>query len=124
MQPSADTVGPEVTVFQAVYEYFLRRALHAIPVSEGDRLIGIISLSDVKEIPQERWGYETVRAHMTPAPLRSVTPDDELSDALGLMAEHSLNQAPVLESDRLVGMLTRADIISYLHRRRELGIQS
>ena len=124
MQPGADSVGPEVTVFHAVYEFFLRRALHAIPVSEGDRLIGIISLSDVREIPQERWSHETVRTHMTPAPLRSVAPDDELSDALSLMAEHSLNQAPVLESDRLVGMLTRADVIRYLQRRKELGILS
>ena len=61
---------------------------------------------------------------MTPAPLKSLTPEDELSDALALMAEHSLNQAPVLERDRLVGMLTRADIIRYLHSRRELGIRS
>ncbi len=124
MQPNVDAVGPEVTVFRAVYEYFLRRGLRAMPVSEGDRLIGIISLTDVKGIPQERWSYETVRAHMTPMPLKSLTPDDELSDALALMAEHSLNQAPVLEGDRLVGMLTRADIISYLHSRKELGIQS
>ena len=124
MQPNVDTVGPEVTVFQAVYEYFLRRGLRAMPVSEGDRLIGIISLTDVKEIPQERWSLETVRAHMTPTPLKSLAPDDELSDALALMAEHSLNQAPVLERGRLVGMPTRADIISYLHSRKELGIQS
>ena len=124
MQPNADTVGPEVTVFQAVYDYFLHRGFRAMPVSEGNRIIGIISLTDVKEIPRERWSYETVRAHMTPAPLKSVTSDDELSYALGLMAENSLNQAPVLEGDRLVGMLTRADIIRYLHSRREIGIQS
>ena len=124
MQQNVDTLGPEVTVFQAVYDFFLQRGMRAMPVSEGNRLIGIISLSDVKGIPQERWGYETVRDHMTPAPLKSLTPDDELSDALTLMAEHSLNQAPVLERDRLVGMLTRADIIRYLHSRTELGIQS
>lgn len=124
MQPNADTIGPEVTVFQAVYEYFLKRGLRALPVIEGNRLIGIISLTDIREMPQERWSHETVRDHMTPAPLKSLTPDDELSDALSIMAEHSLNQAPVLEGDRLVGMITRADIIRYLHSRKELGIRS
>ena len=59
---------------------------------------------------------------MTPAPLRSVTPDNELIRALELLGEHSVHQAPVLEGDQLVGLLTRANIIEYLHRRNEMGI--
>ncbi|MCH7718509.1 MAG: CBS domain-containing protein [Chloroflexi bacterium] len=55
--------------------------------------------------------------------MHSVEPQEDLSDALDLLAENSIHQTPVLYQGRLIGMLTRADIIDYLHRRKELGIE-
>ena len=123
MRREPDTVTPDVTIYGAVFEYFLHRGLGTLPVCEGDRLVGILTLSDVKEVPRERWEATTVREAMTPMPLWSVRLDDELSRALELLGEHSINQAPVLEADQLVGLLTRADIIRFLHSYRELGVE-
>ena len=123
MKRDPATIGPDATIYDAVYKYLLQRGIRALPVCDGDRLVGIISLTDIRGIPQDRWPEVRVRDEMTPAPLKSVTPDNELIRALELLGEYSVHQAPVLEGDQLVGLLTRADIIEYLHRRKELDIE-
>jgi Zn-dependent protease/CBS domain-containing protein len=117
------TIGPDVSIAEAVHEYFVRGSARSLPVCEGDRLMGIITLTEVKGVPQGRWAAVAVRDEMTPMPLRQVKPDDDLSHALTLLGEHSIHQVPVLEGDRLVGLLTRAHIIWYLHSRGELGLR-
>ena len=64
-----------------------------------------------------------VREAMTPIPLKQVAPNDELDQALALLGEHSIHQAPVMVGDRLVGLLTRAHIIRYLHSRGGPGLR-
>ena len=116
------TIGPDATIHDAVYKYLFQQGIRALPVCDDDRLVGIISLTDIRGVPQDRWMEVRVRDEMTPAPLRSVTPDNELIRALEQLGEYSVHQAPVLEGDQLVGLLTRANIIEYLYRRKELGI--
>ncbi len=116
------TIAPNATIYDAVYKYLFQQGIRALPVCDDDRLVGIISLTDIRGIPQDRWLEAMVGDVMTPAPLKSVTPDNELIRALELLGEYSVHQAPVLEGDQLVGLLTRANIIEHLHRRKELGI--
>ena len=116
------TIDPDVPLSDAVYDYFLQRGARALPVCEGDILVGIITLTDVRSVPQDRWDIVMVKDEMTPAPLWQVSPDDDLLHAMALLGEHSIHQAPVLEGDRLVGLLSRAHIIKYFHRRRGLGL--
>jgi CBS domain-containing protein len=69
------------------------------------------------------WDAVRVRDEMTPTPLRQVAPDDDLARALALLGEHSIHQAPVMVGDRLVGLLTRAHVIRYLHSRGGPGLR-
>ena len=117
-----ETIYPEVTIGDVVFEHFLQNGNRALPVTEGDTLIGIFTLTDAKKVPQYRWSDVRVKDAMTPAPLWSLRPDDQLSHALELLAEHSLNQAPVVEEGRMMGLLTRAGIIEHLHSRQELRV--
>ena len=116
------TIGPEASIPEAVYEHFMRPGVRSLAVCEGASLVGIITLADIKGVPREWWPRLTVRDRMTPMPLRQVEPGDRLFHAFDLLGQHSIHQAPVLEGDRLVGMLSRAHIIRYLHARKELGI--
>ena len=50
-----------------------------------------------------------VQRLMTPNPI-TVAPADTLGDALGVMLRHDIHELPVLESDRLVGIITRRDV--------------
>ncbi len=122
MRPSLDFIDPDLSVYDVV-EHLMRGGVRAMPVCEDNLLTGIISLTDVKKVDRARWPTTPVRDIMAPMPVLSVEPHEDLSDALGLLAENSIHQTPVLYQGRLIGMLTRADIIDYLHRRKELGVE-
>lgn len=120
MQANLETVSPGMAVADLVRGYFIQRGRRAFAVAEDGRLVGIVTLTDVKSIPQEKWPDTKVAEIMTRTPLYSVAKDDELQSAFNLIAGHDLNQVLVLEDGRLVGLLTRADIMRYLHLSHEL----
>ena len=119
MDVAPPTVGPEVTVYEAVFDHLVRGAARALMVCEGERVVGILSITDVKKIPPAYWGERSVRDVMTPAPLKSLTPKDGLDEALSLLGENGIHQAPVVVGDRLVGLLNRAHLIQHIHGMRE-----
>lgn len=117
------TVGPDVALSEVVFDYFLRRGVRSLPVCDGESLLGIISVTDIRSVPRERWESLRVRDNMTPLPLKHVGPEDDLLKAMALLGENSIHQAPVLVGTRLVGLLSRAHIIAYMHSVEELGIK-
>ena len=123
MDISPPTVGSDTTIHQAVFGQLVRGSVRALIVCEGERVAGILSISDVRKVPQALWAEKSVRDIMTPAPLKSLTPEDGLDEALSLLGESGIHQAPVLAGDRLVGLLNRAHVIQYFHRIRELDAE-
>ncbi len=123
MDREPDIVGPEMTIADAVFGHLLQKGTRALPVCRNGRLLGIITLTDVECTSRDEWRSLTVMDRMTSTPLLSLKPDDELARAVEVLAENSLNQAPVLEGNQLVGMLTRADIILHLYHRGERGLR-
>ncbi len=123
MDTSPPTIEPTVTIHDAVLNHLVHRGTRALPVCEGDRVLGIISVTDLKDVPQDLWTERLVQAVMTKAPLKNLQPEDELYDALSLLGENHIHQAPVIVGDRLVGLLSRAHVIQYLHQIGELGIK-
>jgi predicted transcriptional regulator len=61
---------------------------------------------------------------MTRSPLELVNENDDLNDALRVLAKNGLNQIPVMSNGQIVGLLSRADVIRFLQTRQELGIKS
>jgi len=121
---SLEYVSPQTSVDDVVLGIFFQRGLRSVPVCQDDRLVGMVTLTDVKELPQHKWTQTLVEEIMTRQPLHTVEVDDDLNLALGLIAEHGINQVPVLEGGRLVGLLSRADIIRYFQLSQELGMKS
>ena len=124
MDSSPECISPQTSVDDVVRDIFFQRGLRAVPVCQDDRLVGMVTLTDVKELPQHKWTQTLVEEIMTRQPLHTVDKDDDLSSALRLIAEHGINQVPVLEGGRLVGLLSRANIIHYLQLSQELGVKS
>ena len=114
MDASPPTVGPGVTIHEAVSNHSIRGSGTGLIVCEGRRVMGILSITDVRKIPQALWEEKSVRDVMTPAPLKSLTPHDGLHDTLWLLGENDIHQAPVLVGNRLVGLLSRAHMASML----------
>jgi len=106
---------------QLVRELGLRR----FPVVEDGRLVGIVTDRDIRQadmssaVVQERRYVEyildriQVRGIMTPDPI-TVTPETTLKEAAALILQHKIGGLPVVEGDRLVGIITETDLIRTL----------
>jgi len=123
MTQDFETVSPALTIQEVVDDYVLRRRDHAYPVADGDHLRGIICLHDVKAVPRQQWTSTRVGEVMTPwEKLATVSAEDDGNAVLAYLNTHDVGQLPVVEGDRVIGMLRRGDIIRFMQLRGELGI--
>ena len=72
---------------------------------------------------QDKRSQIPVQEVMPHEPVYSVSPADDLSSALKLLAGHGLNQVLVLSEGRLMGLLSHPDIICYLQISQEQGVK-
>jgi Zn-dependent protease/CBS domain-containing protein len=124
MENNTESVNPRMLVSDLVQTVFLQRRRRAIPVTEGEQVIGMVTIGDVSKLPQEKWPFTPVERVMTREPLRTVKPEDDLNAAMKFIAQYDLNQVPVVSEGKLVGLLTRADVINYLHLSQELRLKN
>ena len=85
----------------------------AVPIVEGDRLVGIVTDRDivVRAIAKGKDPRGMPAKEVSSQELLTVSPDDDLSDALMLMAQHQVRRLAVTAADdRLVGVISQADI--------------
>jgi CBS domain-containing protein len=84
----------------------------SVPVVEGDRLVGIVTDRDivVRAIAKGKDPTGMPASDISSRELVTVHPDDDLSDALELMAQHQVRRLAVTADDRLVGVVSQADV--------------
>ena len=117
------TVPANISIQRLVDEYFLPFGLRTAFVVQGDQLAGLITLSDIRHVPRDQWATMTVGQVMIPLErLHAVSPQQNLNDVLPLIANRNVNQVPVVQDGKLVGVLTRDAIIRTLEVRRSLGL--
>ena len=116
------TVSGDLTLQQLVDEYVLRRREHSFLVADAGLLQGIVCLHDVKTVARERWPSTRVSEVMTPwEKLETVSPGDDGSAVLARLNARDVRQLPVVEGERLVGLLRRSDVLRYMQLRTALG---
>ena len=84
----------------------------SLPVVEGDRLIGIVTDRDiiVRAVAERVDPQSIYVGDVASRDVVTVEPEQDLDDALALMARHRVRRLPVVEEGRLVGMLAQADV--------------
>lgn len=119
------TVSRQTTINDLIEQYLLPGNRRAMPVSDDGRLVGMVTLGDIKDVPAEARDATQVGSVMGGrAGLITVRPSDDLSDAVDKLTGNDLEQVPVMDDGRFVGMLTRADVMRQLQLREELGVES
>ncbi len=121
MNPHPQWTTGDLDTRSFVLDYVMRQGVRALPIMDDGRLIGIVSVTDAKEVPAEAWATTPVRGIMTPAPLKTVTPQTDMAEAVELLVDGDLHQMPVVDGDRLVGMISRADVMRFIQLSGELG---
>jgi CBS domain-containing protein len=106
------TIAPNASVFDAV-KLMAEKSIGALIVTEGDRVVGIVTERDYarKIVLMSRSSKETpVRDIMTSA-VMFVRPDQTSEDCMVLMTEKRLRHLPVMEGERLVGLISIGDLV-------------
>ena len=91
------------------------------PIVEGDRLVGVVTDRDIaiRVVATGRDPQETKVEEIASLTLVTVDPEQDLDEALRLMAEHEVRRLPVVEEDgRLVGIVAQADVARHVSNRR------
>ncbi|MGD0115284.1 MAG: site-2 protease family protein [Dehalococcoidia bacterium] len=119
---NCEPVPPGLSLENVVDDYVLLRNVRCFPVESQDHLLGLVTLEDIRHIPRDQWPVTPVEKAMVSFDrLHAVSPDDDLRNVLRLMAEQDVNQVPVVEDGRLVGLIARSDILRLIQTRRELA---
>jgi Zn-dependent protease len=122
MDPRPVTVPANISLQKLVDDYFLPKSMLAAPVVQGEYLAGLVTLNDLARAERERWSYTPVGHVMRlleQVPVAS--PDQEVHAVLNEMVSRNINQVPITEEGRLVGLLSRESIVRYLQVHQNLG---
>jgi len=123
VHPVEVTAPPGLSVAELIDDYVLPNNLRAVPVIDNGRLVGIVTLGDIMKVPPAERGRVSVAEVMGGREgLHTVRADARVQDAVEMLAEHDLEQVPVIDGDRFVGLLTRADVMRQLQLREALDV--
>ncbi|NJO29467.1 MAG: CBS domain-containing protein [Richelia sp. SL_2_1] len=110
MQRQVETLQEEMTVDEAI-QAFSNSTQRGFPILENGKLVGIVTQSDLMKIREGKLSRDApIREIMTSHPV-TITPKHSLSNVLYLLDRHQISRLPVLEGRRLVGIISRGDII-------------
>jgi predicted transcriptional regulator len=116
------TVPPSSSVTEVVNRYFLVHGYGGFPVVENGRVLGVVSLTELKQVPAEDRDRMSVREVMMPLEARlTLAPEDDVAVALQRMTQEGLARLVVMERGRMVGLLTKTGLSRFLQTRLELG---
>src|SRR6476619_7626138 len=84
----------------------------SLPITDGEKLVGMITDRDIttRVVADAADPQMTSVGDVYSGELISIEPDNDLDEALRLMARHQVRRLPVVESGKLVGIVAQADI--------------
>lgn len=123
MTTDCPAVPPQLSLDVLVDQLVMPTGRRCFPVMEDDNLIGLVTLHRIRGVDRERWRETRVRDVMIPREEMLVArPDEPLESILERMTADGVNQLPVIdEQGRMIGLIARDHILSFLRTRAELA---
>jgi Zn-dependent protease/CBS domain-containing protein len=109
------TLRPDMTVQEAVDQFFVTHGFGGFPVCEGGQLLGVVTVSDVQGLPIALWPWRYIREIMQPASQACcIPPDWSVIQAMERMVQNGSDRLVVMEHEQIVGLITRSAIANVL----------
>lgn len=122
MREGFPVVVPGMPLQQVVDDHMIGAGERAVVVANGDTVLGILTVSDIRHTPREAWGRTPAQTVMTPRErVVTVTGDTRAIDVLMIIGEKRLNQVPVLDDGRMVGLITRRELLDRVQLAQSLA---
>ena len=123
MRENVPTVPSWIKVGDLVHSFLMKTDERAFPVVEDDRLVGLVTLEDIRKVPPEAWDTTPVIEIMTPVDrLTIMQPQDNAATALDRLVAQDVRQVPVVSDGHLVGLIRRRDIMHWLQLQTPNGV--
>lgn len=122
MEPNPVTVPPSCSVEQLIEDYVYRTHHKMYPVVEFGRLIGCVSVKQIKQIPKEQRAVRSVAEFAAACSEdNTIPPDADAVEALSRMSRTGLSRLMVVLNGQLVGIISLKDLLKFLSVKMELG---
>lgn len=124
-KPEVWTIEPDATVYRAL-ELMAEKNVGALPVVQNGQLVGIFSERDYarKCILLGRFSKDTLVSELMSSPVITVTPDVTLYQCMAIMTERRIRHLPVVEGEKLIGIVTIGDVGKAIISDQEVAIRS
>ncbi len=109
------SIDPEKTVFEAI-KLMAHKNIGALLVMSGEKLVGVLSERDYtrKIALRGKSSKDTLVKEIISTPVISVTPNHSIEDCMRLMTEHRIRHLPVLDGEKLVGVVSIGDLVNWI----------
>lgn len=125
MTRAPETVPEDLSLRELVATRFLRRRFQGYPVTDAaGHAVGIVTLHQVREVPEDEWDRRTVADVMAPADGLLVRPEDSMVTVLERMQASPTRRVLVARDGVVEGIVTPSDVAGWLRREREFKRQS
>ena len=117
------TISPQAHV-REVLQLFIQRKIGAMPVVEDGKLIGIISERDYirKVALSDKLSLESPVSQIMTSRVVVVTPRETLDNCMALMTDKRVRHLPVLDDDKLIGIVSIGDLVKSIISNQEFHI--
>ncbi len=118
------SIGCKATIYEAL-ELLAAKDIGALPVLDEDRLVGIFSERDYARnvVLKGKSSRETRVEELMQHPVVTVGPDETIDTCMALMTDRHIRHLPVLERDRLVGLISIGDVVKAIITDQKLYIK-
>ena len=115
------SLNPSMSIIDALKNQFFQIDYSTLPITSEKKLLGLITISNIKRIPRSRWNTTNISKVMNKVSKNnSLSLEDKATVALTKMIRTQLDLLPVVDDTRMVGFVTQ-DIILGLMEAHERG---
>jgi len=114
-------INHKLSIKELVSNYVVSKGHYFFVVTDEDKPIGWISLREIRKIPKRLWDTTNIEKTCTPTTqVYSATTEQSAADVLEHMLELDLEQIPVMEGNKTIGLIDRDDLLHLTRVRRQL----